>query len=73
MGLDIRWPIGLLFVIFGVLLAGFGLLAALFGLGAALVLVLFLLVAVGAVASIVLCTGSSGHAHDQGRAQGDRP
>jgi hypothetical protein len=23
-GLDIRWPIGLLFVIFGVLLAGFG-------------------------------------------------
>lgn len=25
MGLDIRWPIGLLFVIFGVLLAGFGL------------------------------------------------
>ena len=24
MGLDIRWPIGLLFVIFGVLLAGFG-------------------------------------------------
>ena len=25
MGLDIRWPIGLLFVTFGVLLAGFGL------------------------------------------------
>ena len=25
MGLDIRWPIGLLYVIFGVLLAGFGL------------------------------------------------
>jgi hypothetical protein len=27
MGLDIRWPVGLLFVIFGVLLAAFGLVS----------------------------------------------
>ena len=58
------------------LLACFGLFATLFGLGVVFVLVLFLLVAVGAVgavASVVLCAGIGRHAQHQGSAQSDGP
>lgn len=55
------------------LLACLGLFATLFGLGAVLVLVLFPLVAVGAIASVVLRAGSGRHAQHEGSAQCDGP